>query len=1153
MHYFLFYKKSGTSAGSILKKTLLIMKMIFFMMLVMVIGVHAEGRAQKITLSMKNVKVDRVFAEIAKQTNYRFLYSDDTIDKSASMDIDVKDATLNDALDKISDQWLLQYKMMSGTIMVAENKKAIRKNVPAEATTEPVQDDVTVSGVVMDKQGNVLTQASVNVKGVAGRGTNTDAAGRFTLTVPVNSVLVVSFIGYEAKEVTVTNNRSITVVLDESFSELEEVVVTSFGIQRDRKTLGYGVSEMKSEELAKSPTTDVTNALSGKVAGVQVSGAGGGFAGSNVTIRGFSTFTGSNQPLYVVDGIPLDNSGGGNSVNTGVVNSSRISDINPQDIENISVLKGAAATVLYGSRAASGVILITTKKGKQGTRNQVNVGTNTAVGTVSRFPDFQNEYAQGSNGNYINNVAGSWGPRIEGQTVRNWFGEDEVLRAYPDNIRDILQNSISSQNDLSFSGATDRYDYRISYGYTKETGLVPNNELTRNNLSVNVGTQVSDKLKIGTSFSYTNNSSDRTQSGNQGANPLWRGIYAPRSYDLTNLPYEDEEGNQLWYAAEDHPYWSINHITNRREVNRFYGNVNLKYDILDWLQADLKVGADVFNSASKGFDDMGVRSNANTNSAGAGGLSDQSSTVRNINSYFTVTGNRKIGEDINVLATVGNEIIANYSSSVSAVGLGIVLPGFANQRNFLTFNPSGSITEQRAVGVFADLVVDYKNFLSVNVKARNDFSSTLAPGNRSIFYPALAISWVPTEAFPSLKSDVLSSLKIRANIGEVGKGTGPYDTNTYYGRASAGDGLGSTAVNFPFNGLAGYTLNNGAGNPQLQPEFTREIELGTEVSLFSGRVFLDGSVYRRDTRNLIFSVPVPSSSGFTSVTTNAGKLSTKGLELLLRVVPIKKENFNWDASFNFTTFKSIVEELAPGVDNISLGGFTSPNIRLVSGEEYGQIWSNAYQRNNDGQMIIGANGLPRPTSAVQRVGNPNPKFVLGWNNTLTFKDFTFSFLFDFKYKGDQLSRTIGDLQINGVAAETAEHPRFNADGTPSTPYIFEGVLEDGTPNNIPVTAQQYYGLQGKYVAWEGYVLDATFVKLREANLSYRLPVRLLGNQKVIKAVNLSVYGRNLFMYAPNYPHLDPEQNLLGISNARGLEFGIQPTARTIGGSIRLTL
>jgi len=1023
----------------------------------------------------------------------------------------------------------------------------------AESAGMVIQEDVTVSGVVMDSQGNVLAQASVNAKGIPDRGTKTDAAGRFTLTVPAKAVLVISFIGYEAKEITVTDSKPITVVLDESFAELEEVVVTSFGIQRDRKTLGYGVSEMKSDELAKAPTTDVTNALSGKVAGVQVTGAGGGFAGSNITIRGFSTFTGSNQPLYVVDGIPLDNSGGGNSVNSGVVNSSRISDINPQDIENISVLKGAAATVLYGSRAASGVILITTKKGKQGTRNQVTVGTNTAVGTVSRFPDFQNEYAQGSNGAYINNVAGSWGPRIEGQIVENWFGEEEVLRAYPDNIRDILQNSITSQNDLSFSGATDKYDYRVSYGFTKETGLVPNNELTRNNLSVNLGTDVSEKLRVGTSFSYTNNVSDRTQSGNQGANPLWRGIYAPRSYDLTNLPYEDEEGNQLWYAAEDHPYWSINHITNHGEVNRFYGNVNLNYDILDWLVADLKVGTDVFNFASKGFDDMGVRSNANTNSAGAGGVTDRSMTVRNINSYLTVTGNRKIGENISILATVGNEIIANYRNSIRADGLGIVLRGFDNQSNFLTYNTTGSITEERTIGVFADLVFDYKNFLSVNVKARNDFSSTLAPGHRSIFYPALAISWVPTEAFPSLKSDVLSSLKIRANIGEVGKGTGAYETNTYYGRASAGDGLGSTAVNFPFNGLAGYTLNNGAGNPLLEPEFTREIELGTEVSLYNGRLFLDGSVYRRDTRNLIFSVPVPSSSGFTSISTNAGRLSTKGLELLLRVVPVKNENFNWDASFNFTAFKSIVEELAPGVDNISIGGFTSPNIRLVAGEEYGQIWSNAYQRNEAGQVIIGANGLPRPTSAVQRVGNPNPKFVLGWNNTLTFKEFTFSFLFDFKYKGDQLSRTIGDLQINGVAAETAEYPRFNADGTPATPYIFEGVLEDGTPNNIPVTAQQYYGLQGKYVAWEGYVLDATFLKLREANLSYRLPARLLGSQKLIKAVNLSVYGRNLFIYAPNYPHLDPEQNLLGISNARGLEFGIQPTARTIGGSIRLTL
>jgi len=1017
-------------------------------------------------------------------------------------------------------------------------------------TVTALAQERTVGGVITSSEDNQpLPGISVRIAGTT-RGTTTDAEGRFSIHVSPSATLIISGIGYLEQKLEVGNRSIIQVSLATNAQNLDEVVVTSFGIQRDRKTLGYGVSELKADQLEKAPTTDVTNSLAGKVAGVQVSGAGGGFSGSNVTIRGFTTFTGSNQPLYVVDGIPLDNGGGSNSVNTGSVNSSRISDINPQDIANVSILKGAAATVLYGSRAASGAILITTKKGQKGTRNQINFSTNTAVGTVSRFPDFQNEYAQGSNGNYINNVSGSWGPTIAGQTVTNWFGEEEILRAYPNNVRDILQNSIASQNDLSFSGAGDQFDYRVAYGFTAETGLVPNNKLYRNNLSVNAGLQMTEKFKISTSFSFSNNSSDRTQSGNQGANPLWRGIYAPRSYDLTNLPYEDAEGNQLWYAAEDHPYWAIEHIKNHREVNRFYGNINMKYDILPWLQADLKVGSDIFTSRAKGFDDQGIRSNGNTNSAGSGGIREQSNSVRNINSYFTLTGNKKLNDDFNLMATLGNEVIVNYSNELEAIGLGIVVPGFDNLKNFITYNPSSSITKQRAIGVFGDVVLDYKSYLSINVKARNDFPSTLLTGNRSIFYPALAISFVPTEAFPSLRSDILNSAKIRANVGEVGKGANPYAIGSYYGRASSSDGLGSTAVNFPFNGLAGYTFNNSTGNPGLTPEFTREYEIGTELSLFQNRLAIDASVYRRDTRNLIFSVPVPASSGFTSLVTNAGKLSTKGIEVLITGIPIKKEKFTWETTFNFTQFKSIVEELAPGVNNISIGGFTSPNIRLVAGEEYGQIWSNAYVRDDEGRMIIGSNGLPQVTSAVQKVGNPNPKFTMGLTNMFRYKNFSLSFLFDFKYKGDQLSRTIGDLRANGVAAETAEYPRFNDDGTPATPYIFEGVLADGSPNTIGVTAQQYYGLQGKYVAWEGYVLDATFLKLREATLSYALPSSLFKQVHFIKGLQVSVYGRNLFIYAPHYPHLDPEQNLLGISNARGLEFGIQPTSRIIGGSLR---
>ena len=477
---------------------------------------------------------------------------------------------------------------------------------------------------------------------------------------------------------------------------------------------------------------------------------------------------------------------------------------------------------------------------------------------------------------------------------------------------------------------------------------------------------------------------------------------------------------------------------------------------------------------------------------------------------------------------------------------------FANLRNFTVFNSSDNYVKTRLLGLFGDLSVGYKSYLNLNIKARNDFSSTLTKQNRSIFYPAVAVSFVVTEAFPTLKGDILTSAKIRANVGEVGKGAGAYDTGTYYATAGAADGFGSTGVIFPYNGLAGYTYGNNAGNLNIMPEFTRETELGTELNFFNYRLLLDLSVYQRDSRQLIFAVPVPTSSGFSSLTQNAGKLSTKGIEFLLSGTPVKSSNFSWDASLNFTSFKSVVEELAPGVNLISLGGFTSPNVQAVAGQQYGLIYSNMYLRDAQGRMIIKANGLPQATSKVGQVGNPNPKFTAGFSNSFTHKAFNLSFLLDFKYKGDILSRTVGDLRINGVAKETAEFDRFNADGSVSTPYTFEGVMADGSPNTTAVSAQNYWGLQGKYVAWEGYVLDATFLKLREITFSYSFPQALLSKTKFISRLQLSVYGRNLLTYAPNFPHLDPEQNVLGVGNARGLEFGIQPISRNVGATLRAT-
>ena len=1012
--------------------------------------------------------------------------------------------------------------------------------------------DKEITGKVVSREDNSpVPGVTVVIEGLA-RGTQTDADGSFSLQAPEGSTLVVSFIGFATQKIKVTDQNVYNIAIAQDTKQLQEVVVTSFGIERDKKSLGYGVSGVTSEEITKAPVTDVTNALAGKVAGVQISGTGGGLSSSNITIRGFSSITGSNQPLFVIDGVPIDNSGGNNSVNAGVAGSNRASDINPDDIASISVLKGAAATVLYGSRAASGVILITTKKGKIGTKNQVNFSSNYGVGTMNRFPDFQNEYAQGSNGNYINNVPGSWGPRINGQTVTNWFGDEEVLRAYPDNVKDILQHSKFAQNTISFSGATAKYNYRISYGNTYETGLVPNNELKRNSFSVNAGTSITDKLTVNTSVNYINNMSERTQAGNQGSNPLWRGIYAPRSYDLSGLPYQDELGSQLWFSGEDHPYWAIEHVNYQDETNRLYGNLNLAYDFTEWLHADLRIGGDVFTTNIKGFDEKGIRSNGNTNSAGAGGVRDRELFSRDINSYLTLSGDRQVGENFRITATLGNEIISNYDTQLEAIGLGIVVPGFDNLKNFLTYNPSGSITQRRLMGFFGDFIFDYKSYLTLNIKGRNDFSSTLSKEYRSIFYPAVAVSFIPTEAFPSLAGNVLTSAKIRANIGEVGKGAGVYNTSTYWGQADAGDGFGSTAVNFPFNGLAGFTYDNSAGKYDLKPEFTREIELGTELSFFGDRLYIDASVYKRDTRNLIFAVPVPASSGFTSTIINAGKLSTKGLEVLISGSPIAGQNFKWDATVNFTSFRTVVKELAPGVTRLTIGGFTSPNTQAVVGEQYGLIYSTDYRRDEQGRMVIGQNGLPLTAPGVLATGNPNPKFTMGITNNFTYKAFNLSFLVDWKNKGDILSRTVGDLRIQGVSAETAEYPRFNEDGTPNKPYLFEGVLEDGSPNNVYVTAQDYWGLRGKYVAWAGYVRDASFVKLREATLSYNLPQALLAKTGFINTLQISIYGRNLFTYAPNYPDLDPEQNLQGVSNSRGLEFGIQPIARTVGASLRAT-
>lgn len=1017
---------------------------------------------------------------------------------------------------------------------------------------QAVAQERTVTGTVTDKQdGLPLPGVSIKATGTTA-GTTSGGDGRFSLKVPsgANS-LTFSYIGYVIQTVTI-NSNTLNVSLTPDQNLLNEVVVTAGGLKRNKSDLGYSVSTVSNAELTVGRTSNPVNALAGKVAGVRVSSTNGQVGSSSgIFIRGFTTFTGSNQPLFVVDGVPIDNGGGANALQTGVSNSNRAIDINQDDIETMSILKGPAAAALYGSRAANGAILITTKKGKAGTKNSVEFNSSLNLVEVNRLPEYQNTYAQGTNGVFNAGAITSWGPQISGQTVTNFRGQPETLTAYPDNVADIFRQGSNIQNNVSFQGGTDKSNFRLSYGNLQEKGFLESNELKRNNFTLNGSTQIAPKLTVGVSAQYVLSNSERSQIGNQLSNPFFRAYFLPRTYNLANYPIENPDGSQLYFDVTDNPLWTLRNNTYNDVVNRIIGNASLKYDVLPWMSVNYRLGVDSYGFNSVGYDQIGARGQGNTVAGGTGGILNIAQNSRDINSYFQIIGSRNLTKDLKLDFNIGNEIVESNFNTTSTTGRQLAIRDLKNISNAAVVTAANSVFQSRLIGLFGDLTLGYKGFANISFTGRNDFSSTFGADNNSYFYPSIAGSFIATEAFPSLKGNLLSFLKLSANYAKVGKEAGAYATNTFFNQAGAADGFGPT-IAFPFNSLNGRTFSNLQADPNLRPEFTTSKEIGFEARFLKDRLSIEAAAYNTLSTDLIFAVPVGPSTGFTSQNKNAGSLKQRGFELLVSGTPLKTQKGFWSLSVNYTKITPTVEALAAGVPFIQLGGFTTPGTRLYAGQPYGILFGSVFNRAADGNYLIGANGLRSLSPTTAAIGNTNPDWTAGITNNINFKGINLNFLLDIRKGGDVYSRNIGDLYRTGAVVETAEFPRFDASGAVARPYVMEGTLANGQPNTTPVTAQAYWDNIYAFGTGESYVFDGSWLRLREASISYTVPSSLLKKTPIGK-LEVGLNGRNLYLYAPNMPHIDPETNATGATNSQGFEANGLPQARNFGFFLRATL
>ena len=1006
--------------------------------------------------------------------------------------------------------------------------------------------DLSITGTVTSQDdGLTLPGVTVAIKGTTS-GTTTNVDGEFSLRANPGDVLVFSFVGMRTQEVTVSNSNVINIIMASEFMGLDEVVVTALGIEREKKTLGYALQELKADEILESRETNVGNALTGKVSGLQVVRSSNGPAGSSkIILRGQSSLTGDNQPLIVVDGLPLNNFTGRENndyYNPSLDMGSGLGDINPEDIENISILKGASAAALYGSRAGNGVILITTKKGVRKPGLGITFSSNFGIESPFTNPEMQDNFGQGTEGAYdpLSNL--SWGPEITGQTVENWNGEQKPMESY-DNVKNFFDKGTSQNYNLSFQQEFNNSSVFTSLSRSNDKSIIPGAELTKTNITTRAVTKFGNdqKWSIDAKVQYMNTEAqNRPLLGYNNNNPFITMYLLPRSLDIREFKNSvDENGKMIWYSGSNamNPYWTTKYAQNNDKRDRVLLYGSLKHTFTNWLSAEINAGSDIYttNTETKRYSGSPFQP--------TGGFSLGKETFYEHNFSTLITARKdNLFSRFGVAGSLGGNIMDQEFSSLRASSGELEVPDlFALNNGKNKPEISEGFYQKRILSAYGTMQLNWDGYFFVDGTLRNDWSSTLNLDNRSFLYPSLSASLVITDMIEKLDSKApawLTFARVRASVAKVGNSLNPYELYNTYNIGS--DPLGNTTAG----------TNRVLFNPDVKSELITSNELGVDLRFFNNRLGFDFTWYKSNATNQLLNLPMDPLSGYEYMKINAGDIQNQGIELMAHANILQNTNsFNWMMQVNFSKNKNTVEKLTDEIELYQIGGFDNLKIMAEAGQDYGMIYGTSFLRVEDetsshfGQMIVDGNGLPLVNPDPVSFGSQQPDALLGFTNTFGYKGATLSFMFDGRFGGYIFSQTNQAMQLAGTANITAP------DGKRED-IIVDAVIDNGdgtyVVNDVSITQQEYWTSvagSGNLGITEANIYDATSVRLRYINLSYALPRNIL-SKTPIQGVKVGITMNNVWLIKSNLNGIDPEAVYATGTNALGFENAAPPSNKS---------